>query len=50
MSILVADDENSIRFVIREALEAEGHTVTEASDGDNAVQLLLSARLRPGLY
>ena len=44
MSILVADDENSIRFVLREALEAEGHTVTEASDGENAIQLLLSAR------
>ena len=42
MSILVADDESSIRFVIREALEAEGHTVEEASDGEKALQLLLA--------
>ena len=34
--ILVADDESSIRFVLREALEDAGHEVTEASDGDVA--------------
>ena len=42
MSVLVADDESSIRFVIREILEADGHTVAEASDGETAIQMLLS--------
>ncbi len=42
MSILVADDENSIRFVLREVLEADGHSVTETSDGEGATQLLLT--------
>ena len=42
MSVLVADDESSIRFVIREVLEADGHTVAEASDGETAIQMLLS--------
>lgn len=43
MSILVADDEASIRFVLREALEAEGHVVTETGDGETAAQLLSSS-------
>jgi two-component system nitrogen regulation response regulator GlnG len=38
--ILVADDESSIRFVLREALESEGHEVTEAEDGDRALEAL----------
>jgi two-component system nitrogen regulation response regulator GlnG len=34
--ILVADDESSIRFVLREALEDRGHEVIEAEDGEEA--------------
>ena len=40
--ILVADDEASIRFVLRESLEAEGHEVDEVEDGDRALELLTS--------
>ncbi|MFP6640512.1 MAG: response regulator, partial [Myxococcota bacterium] len=43
MSVLVADDEASIRFVLREALEAEGHAVSETGDGETAAQLLSSS-------
>jgi len=38
--ILIADDEYSIRFVLREALEAHGHTVVEVEDGDQALKKL----------
>jgi len=38
--ILVADDEESIRFVLREALEAKGHEVTETADGLAALEAL----------
>ena len=34
--VLVADDEASIRFVLREALEEEGHEVREVDNGDLA--------------
>ena len=37
--ILVADDEARIRSVIRKYAEFEGHTVTEAGDGMEAVHL-----------
>jgi two-component system nitrogen regulation response regulator GlnG len=39
--VLVADDEPSIRFVLREALEAIGCRVTEAASGDAALEALL---------
>jgi two-component system nitrogen regulation response regulator GlnG len=42
LHVLVADDEDSIRFVLREALEGEGHTVDEAADGEAAAQALSS--------
>jgi len=42
MTILVADDEDSIRFVLREALEAEGHRVNEVPDGESALDALNS--------
>jgi two-component system nitrogen regulation response regulator GlnG len=35
--VLVADDEASIRFVVRETLEAAGHDVVEASSGEAAL-------------
>ena len=38
--ILVADDEASIRFVLREALEDAGHRVTDVVDGDRALEAL----------
>jgi two-component system nitrogen regulation response regulator GlnG len=40
--ILIADDEASIRFVLRESLETEGHEVSEVEDGDAAVKALAS--------
>ncbi|MBW2387491.1 MAG: sigma-54-dependent Fis family transcriptional regulator [Deltaproteobacteria bacterium] len=42
--ILIADDEQSIRFVLREALEAEGHSVEEVEDGDRALEKLASGQ------
>jgi two-component system nitrogen regulation response regulator GlnG len=41
--VLVADDEASIRFVLRETLESAGHEVVEAESGDAALEAL-SAR------
>jgi two-component system nitrogen regulation response regulator GlnG len=38
--VLVADDEPSIRFVLREALEQQGCEVVEAEDGDAALEHL----------
>ena len=40
MRILIADDEPSIRFVLREALEADGHSVEDVEDGDAAAHAL----------
>ena len=42
--ILIADDEYSIRFVLREALEAEGHSVDEVVDGDQALEKLATGK------
>jgi two-component system nitrogen regulation response regulator GlnG len=42
--ILVADDESSIRFVLREALVAAGHEVVEAAGVDEARARLAGAR------
>jgi two-component system nitrogen regulation response regulator GlnG len=38
--ILIADDEASIRFVLREALEAAGHDVEEADSSEQARKLI----------
>jgi two-component system nitrogen regulation response regulator GlnG len=40
--VLVADDEDSIRFVLRETLEEAGHEIVEATSGDAALELLTS--------
>ena len=37
--ILVVDDEYSVRLPLRRVLESEGHEVTEAIHGDEALQL-----------
>jgi two-component system nitrogen regulation response regulator GlnG len=39
-TILVADDEESVRFVLVKALEGVGHTVAEATGGREALQRL----------
>jgi DNA-binding response OmpR family regulator len=41
-AILVVDDEPRVRKVVRSVLEADGYTVTEASDGPAALLLLNS--------
>jgi len=40
--VLVADDEASIRFVLREALEEAGHEVVAVEDGNEAFEALVS--------
>ena len=42
--VLVADDENSIRFVLREALEEAGHDVVDVDSGDGAWRALAGER------
>jgi two-component system nitrogen regulation response regulator GlnG len=42
--VLVADDEASIRFVLREALEEAGHEVVDVDSGDAAWALLGESR------
>jgi two-component system nitrogen regulation response regulator GlnG len=42
--VLIADDEASIRFVLREALVEAGHEVTEAADGNQAREKLATQR------
>jgi two-component system, NtrC family, nitrogen regulation response regulator GlnG len=42
--VLVADDEASIRFVLREALVAAGHEVVDAADGNQAREQLAAQR------
>jgi two-component system nitrogen regulation response regulator GlnG len=41
--VLIADDEPSIRFVLRETLESAGHAVTDVANGDDALRLLTEA-------
>ncbi|HXH83975.1 MAG TPA: response regulator [Candidatus Tectomicrobia bacterium] len=38
--ILVIDDDPDVREIVREALEAAGHEVREADDGDGGLALL----------
>ena len=44
MKILIADDEIEIRTVLRLLLEAEGHSVIEATDGAGAVAAVMDNR------
>ena len=41
--VLVADDEASIRFVLRETLESAGHQVTDVGSGDAAHEALAAS-------
>jgi two-component system cell cycle sensor histidine kinase/response regulator CckA len=41
-TVLVADDEDDLRFVAREILEAHGYQVIEAANGREAVELYLA--------
>ncbi len=40
--VLVADDDSSVRQVLRHILEAEGHVVWEAADGDQAAYFAIT--------
>jgi DNA-binding NtrC family response regulator len=42
--ILLVEDKDSLRAMLRHALEAQGHVVVEATDEDQAVRLLPEAR------
>src|SRR3982074_3165997 len=42
--ILVIDDQESIRRVVRRALEQDGHEVFDASDGEVGMEILESQR------
>lgn len=43
-NVLVVDDEPGIREIVREVLVQNGHRVTEATDGLDAVERLTSAK------
>ena len=42
--ILVVDDDDDVRTLVRELLERAGHTVREAEDGREALKLIYDAR------
>jgi two-component system nitrogen regulation response regulator GlnG len=41
--VLIADDEPSIRYVLRETLESAGHAVSDVANGDDALRALTEA-------
>ena len=47
--ILLVDDDGDVRETIREALEEEGHRVTSAANGQEALSLLRDGKVRPDL-
>ena len=48
-TVLVVDDEEPLRRVVRRALESEGCTILEASDGEAALRLLQEMESSPDL-
>lgn len=47
--ILLVDDYDDARTVVRDALEAAGHAVVEAADGQQALNVLVDPNQRIGL-
>jgi CheY-like chemotaxis protein len=45
-TVLVVEDREEVRFLMREVLELQGYTVLEAGDGEAAARLLEGARSR----
>ena len=43
IKILVVDDEDSIRDIIKQVLDEDGHTVTTASSGEAALEILVES-------
>ena len=46
-SVLIADDESSIRLLVRATIESDAYSIAEASNGDQAWRLI--KELRPDL-
>ncbi|MEM7248890.1 MAG: sigma-54 dependent transcriptional regulator [Acidobacteriota bacterium] len=44
MSVLIVEDKDSLRRMLRKTLEAEGHEIEEASDGAQAIEMLEARR------
>lgn len=44
--VLVVDDDRDVREALREALEADGHDVGEAADGETALRVLRASTRR----
>jgi DNA-binding response OmpR family regulator len=40
--VLIVEDEESIRELLKEVLEAEGFTVLEAADGESAIDIVVN--------
>lgn len=40
--ILLVEDEDPVRAFVKRALEMDGHTVLEASDGEDGIELFMS--------
>jgi CheY-like chemotaxis protein len=45
MKVLIVDDDAEVRATLAELLEAEGHSATQASSGQEAVELLRSTEM-----
>jgi CheY-like chemotaxis protein len=48
-AVLVVDDDAEIRDVVRTVLEQEGFAIVEASNGEEALELLRDRSIRIGL-
>ena len=44
IKIAIVEDDENLRFLVSHRLQAEGYTVVEASDGDEAENLILSEK------
>jgi len=47
--ILIADDDDIVRYALRKTLEREGHTVFEARDGTDALDVLAKQSIKIAL-